>query len=410
MLRIFEQLTEIKANGRQRDKIALLKRYDSPTMRDVLFHAFSPTITFGVGTVKYDSKGPSLTSVAPDIGEFLSLIQRLASRDLTGGDANRAVIHHVNSYPSAYRELVASFFAGKMSIGCDCEIINKALPGVIPVFGVQLAREFCPDHMSYPAFVSAKLDGMRCLLFVTYAGVKLLTRTGKPIECLQHIENAFATMPLGVYDGELLHEGGNFAETISICRKSTPSQDSMLVQFHVFDYIPLPEWDSPITPAKLRFHRLDEIYERYISTTVNKPAWFVVQHTVVKNSVELARFHDIMIGSGWEGTMVQFDKPYSKKRTYDLMKLKEFTSTEAQVISVEPGTGKYKKMMGALVCEDTKSRVVFKCGSGFSNGERALPPEHWIGRVIEVKYQELTDDNKPRFPTFLRLRDDLTKE
>lgn len=409
MLRFFEQLAEIKANGRQRDKIALLKRYDSPTLRDLLFHAFSPTVTFGVGTVNYDPKGPSIGSV-PGVGEFLSLIQRLSSRALTGNDAQYTVIAHINSYPAAYREMVASFFAGRLSIGCDCEIINKALPGVIPMFGVQLAREFSVDHMSYPAYVSAKLDGMRCLLFVTYAGVKLLTRTGKAIECLPHIEQAFEKCPIGVYDGELLHENGVFADTISVCRRAAPSEDSILIKYHVFDYIPLPEWDSPVTPAKLRFQRLTEINDRYTGTCIGKPAWYVVPHTLVKNSLELSHFHDNMIASGWEGTMIQFDKPYAKKRTYDLMKLKEFTSTEATVIDFKYGTGKYKGMLGSLVCQDTKTGVVFDCGSGFSDLERKLNPDYWLGRVIEVKYQELTEDGKPRFPTFLRLRDDLTAQ
>lgn len=409
MLTIFDQLAQIKAAGRTREKIALLKRFDSPTMRDTLFYGFSPTVAFGIGRIKLDPLA-SLIPTEPSTLEFLVLAQNLIERKIVSALATVAVTRHVMGYPPELRGLVIDLFAGKLAIGCDAEVINKALPGSIPVFGVQLAREFNPDQMQYPAFASEKLDGMRCLLFVTYAGVKLLTRTGKAIDSLPHIAAAFSRLPLGVYDGELLHQNGLFADTISICRKSEPVADSQHVRFHVFDYINLPEWDNPVSPAKDRFHRLGEIFSKYLSTNPESIAWVVVEHYVVKNSLDLSLLHDKFIAADFEGTMIQFDRPYNKKRTYDLMKLKNFLSTEATVGGYRDGTGKFKGMMGALEVIDTKTQVVFRCGSGFSVVERKLPKEFWLGKVIEIQYQELTKDNVPRFPTFLRLRDDLTNQ
>ena len=408
MLTIFEQLAQVKATGRTRDKLAMLKRYDSPTLRDALFFAVSPTVAFGVGRVKTDLDSPALTS-PPSVGEFLALAQDLIERKAVGTQATDRVIAHAARYPALYRELVIDLFAGKLSIGCDAETVNKAFPGVIPVFGVQLAREFSTDHMTYPAFVSSKLDGMRCLLFVTYAGVSLLSRTGKSIVSLPHISAAFEKLALGVYDGELLHDNGVFADTVSICRKLEPPEGYESVRLHVFDYVPLHEWSKPTTPAKQRFLRLDEIYKKYLAEHDNSQdySWFVVEHEVIRNNQELSRFHDLMIESGYEGTMIQFDRPYSQKRTHDLMKLKNFTSTEAVVIGIEPGAGKYKKVMGACHVRDTKSGVVFKCGSGFSDAERGMG-DFWLDKIIEIKFQELTKDNVPRFPTFLRIRGDLT--
>jgi len=234
------------------------------------------------------------------------------------------------------------------------------------------------------------------------------SRLGNRIECLPHIENAFVKLPLGVYDGELLHENGNFSDTLSVCTRHAPSDGSASIRFHVFDYIPMAEWDNPITPANQRFARLAEIEKRYLSTLTSTPVWYVVPHVLVNNSIELATLHTRFTASGYEGTMIQFNKPYNKKRTYDLMKLKNFLSTEAEVIGVHAGTGKFKGMIGALQCRDIKTQVEFKCGCGFSVEERSMPPDYWLGSVIEVQYQELTKDNKPRFPTFLRRRDDLT--
>jgi DNA ligase-1 len=105
--------------------------------------------------------------------------------------------------------------------------------------------------------------------------------------------------------------------------------------------------------------------------------------------------------------MVQFNKPYNKARTYDLMKLKDFLSNEAEVLGVYPGTGKFRGMLGALRCRDTKTQREFKCGTGFSVEERRMPYDYWLGSVIEVQYPKII---KRSSPTFLRRRDDLTGE
>jgi len=43
----------------------------------------------------------------------------------------------------------------------------------------------------------------------------------------------------------------------------------------------------------------------------------------------------------------------------------------------------------------------FSVGTGFSDAERKDPPP--IGSVITFRYQELTPDGVPRFPSYVRL-------
>jgi len=57
---------------------------------------------------------------------------------------------------------------------------------------------------------------------------------------------------------------------------------------------------------------------------------------------------------------------YERKRSGFLLKVKKFDDDEATIIGYEEGTGKYKKMMGAVRVKNKKG-VEFKIGSGFND-------------------------------------------
>jgi DNA ligase-1 len=83
--------------------------------------------------------------------------------------------------------------------------------------------------------------------------------------------------------------------------------------------------------------------------------------------------------------------------------VKTFHDAEARVIDHAPGTGKHKGRLGALVCE-LADGVTFNVGTGFSDREREAPPA--IGALITFRYQELSNDGVPRFPSYVGERID----
>ena len=97
------------------------------------------------------------------------------------------------------------------------------------------------------------------------------------------------------------------------------------------------------------------------------------------------------------------DAPYVTGRSDVLLKLKPLLDTEAVVVAHVPGKGKHSGKMGALWVE-TPSGVRFKLGTGFSDAVRANPPI--IGTQVTYTYRDLTPNGKPRFASFLRVRDD----
>ncbi len=82
-------------------------------------------------------------------------------------------------------------------------------------------------------------------------------------------------------------------------------------------------------------------------------------------------------------------------------------TAEAVVIGHEPGKGKHKGRVGALLCKLPNGKQ-FSVGTGLSDAERQAPPA--IGETITFRYQELTDGGIPRFPSYLGVRHDLPKK
>lgn len=68
------------------------------------------------------------------------------------------------------------------------------------------------------------------------------------------------------------------------------------------------------------------------------------------------------------------------------------------------GEGKYKNSFGSLTCKNDEG-VTFDIGSGFSEAERKNPPA--IGAKITYKFQEITKGGKPRFPVYMRLKEEI---
>jgi DNA ligase 1 len=112
-----------------------------------------------------------------------------------------------------------------------------------------------------------------------------------------------------------------------------------------------------------------------------------------------------VVAAGGEGLMLhRAEAPYHGGRSTDLMKVKMWLEADAEVVGYLPATGKYQGWMGAMEVKaagGTRLRI----GTGFSDAERQNPPP--VGSIITYHYTGVTRDGLPRFPVFLRVRQDL---
>ena len=225
-------------------------------------------------------------------------------------------------------------------------------------------------------WMSEKLDGVRAI----WTGTDFISRSGKVFPAPAEMR---AAMPSGVaIDGELFGGRGKFQTSIGKIRRGIWDG----ITFKAFDTIT----EEPFEARQATLMALD------------LPAWFeVVEQVECLSKAHLEQYEQNLVEQGAEGVMLR--KPqslYQHKRSSDLLKIKRFQSDEAEVIGYEQGTGKHANRVGALVAKFAGQ--VFKLGTGLTNEERENPPA--VGSIVTFSFFELTDGGKPRFPSFVGVR------
>jgi len=101
---------------------------------------------------------------------------------------------------------------------------------------------------------------------------------------------------------------------------------------------------------------------------------------------------ELYAGNGMEGAMLKSPDHIYKvgKRVNDCIKLKPRHTVDLLCIGIEDGEGKYDGMIGSLLLKDSKGMVV-SAGSGLVDEQRKLPKEYFIGKVVEIYYEQILD-------------------
>jgi len=251
-------------------------------------------------------------------------------------------------------------------------------------------------------YMQPKLDGVRCLFTKNGA----YSRTGKKFKNLAHIEKDlkafFSKSPNTVLDGELYnHElRDDFEKIISLVRKQKPKKQDRIeaenfIQYHVYDVVQAKSYG-------LRYGYLlkKKIYNEHIK---------LVDSVTVKNMTRARRQHQKFLDKGYEGSILRLDKKYVQKRSWHLMKFKDFHDAEATIIGYEEGKGKRKGTLGKWYMEDEEG-IKFGCppGKGYTYKDMAAMTKnihHYIGKTATFTYFERTKAGSYRHPLFKGLRD-----
>lgn len=235
-------------------------------------------------------------------------------------------------------------------------------------------------------WLSEKLDGVRAW----WDGKRFISRLGNPYFAPDWFVAGLPEFPL---DGELWLGRKQFQRCVSIVRRQDRSQHWENIRYLVFDAPALAE----------PFEQRQEHCRAWFASQSPPYAQFHVHESCRGKEhldVELARVEAL----GGEGLMLREPgSHYVAGRSTTLLKIKSFLDTEARVTGYVKGAGRHLARVGALEVE-LRNGTRFSVGTGLSDAERKGPPP--IGSVVGVRYQELSDDGVPRFPTYLGIRED----
>lgn len=250
---------------------------------------------------------------------------------------------------------------------------------------IMLLNEYKDENLS-GWYISEKLDGVRGV----WDGKELKSRGGYKFN---YPSNFTACFPSNALDGELYTKKGDFENITSITSKMSENDAWSKIKFYIFD----------IPDINVSF---DKKYKKMKEFAKNCENIKVIEQRVAKNNYEVFKFLDDVVKNGGEGVVAREPNlVYESTRSNKILKIKKFKDSECEVVKINNGSGKYNNAMGSLDCKDIKSGNIFKIGSGFSDKIRKNPPK--IGQIITYKYQNLTKNKKPRFPVFLRFRDEI---
>ena len=268
-----------------------------------------------------------------------------------------------------------------------------------------LAHKFDDSRVDWskPVYIQPKLDGVRCLF--TKDGA--YSRAGNKFMNLAHIEAElipfFNERPDFVLDGELYNHNlkNDFEKIISLVRKQKPTADDRLearklVQFHVYDYI-----DGKYDSYKRRMQSL-------VTSDLYCPSIQYVPAKLVDSYNYARTIHATFLSDGYEGSIIRLDGVYKHGRSYDLMKFKDFSDTEATITGYEEGKGKRQGTLGKFLMTDDEG-VQFGCppGKGYSYNDLSkmlLNIHDYIGQRATFTYFQRTQAGSYRHPLFKTLR------
>lgn len=326
-----------------------------------------------------------------------------------------------------YQTFMKEVLTKSYKCGITATSVNKAIKGLIPVFQAQLAHsydKFADKIAGEEIVITQKLDGHRTLMFYDGDKVTFRTRKGHEIKGLNELEaevKSFFPVAVGrsiVIDGEITIADSSvpidkvFQSTSKIIRKDGIKSG---LKFHVFDILPEDEFWSGESTATHQ-ERRDAINHLFAKSSFKPKLVELVEELYRGRDHDMiAKLMKTATDNGWEGLMINLDKPYLCKRNSGLLKVKKFHSGDLEVLSVFEGEGKYKGMLGGITVDFKGTSV--DCGTGFTDYERSY---YWsnqdeiIGKIVEIKYfEESTNQNDSsvslRFPVFQSLRFDKDK-
>ena len=266
--------------------------------------------------------------------------------------------------------------------------------------GIQLCYPFEERRLtnpkfgwSWPVIVQPKLDGdrMRAICLGKISQPLLLSSTERLITSLPHIKEELSIIEENIeLDGEAYCHGMSFENINGIVSRSKNLHDAYdQIFFYVFDIV---SNDS----QAYRYIELLNIFKCYNFKYLKR-----VFGDACNSMSELMKSYKKFLSQGYEGIIIRDIKsPYVRRRSRFVMKFKPKKTDVYKIHDILEGSGEHAGMVGAFICQGFDA-TTFKVSAGeFDHSARK---QIWnnrtqiIGKFLRISYQNLTDNQVPRF-------------
>jgi DNA ligase-1 len=421
-------IEEMNKSTSSNNKIELI-RHCNNNVKKILYYTYNNFLQYNIKP-KVLEKRKDLCNKDTKFNSLFDLLESLNLRLITGHKAIKETNGFIYNNPE-FKNLLYLILDRNLKIRASIKIINKAIPGHIPVFAVALANKFDEktkkkiDLEKDEWYVSRKLDGVRCIIVVNEKGkAKSFSRAGKQFHTLSLVEKEIETLGFKniVFDGEMCIVNEKGDEDFQSIMKEIGRKDHIIENglFQIFDIISIEEFKEKKDSLKLseRIKVLKSILSRNTKTNFIKSL----------NQEKIKSFQDLddrikkASEKGWEGLMLRKNDIYKGKRSNDILKVKTFHDNEYIVKDVMFGTLRYVKdgveieeeMLSGVLIEHKGNNV--RVGSGFSIDQRQYyfnNPNDIVSKEITVQYFEESQNQNGeyslRFPVIKVIHENKRK-
>ena len=414
MFDIFFITKELQNTSKTTDKMGILKREkNNENWKKYLKYTHDPEYVYGIqlGKMKkYLGKGLCNNP----FNELFEVFEYLLENNTGDDDTVKKVVGFIDNQPEELKQFFIESITKKLRMGFNVSSIQKAYPGLVDKFEVQRAKSYV-DHKKKvsgnPFSLSEKKNGIRCITIKKDGVITNLTRQNKVIKGLNEINKEIAQLKDGVYDGELVTKDEPNLRLRNILQETkkivNSDMENKIVNYWIFDYLTIEEFEGEGSK--------DNYFERRDNNPVNNTNFDSVRvipelYRGKDTEIIATLLDDLVDVQGREGLMYYQDKPYVKKRTDNILKVKKKYSSDLKVIGFEEGKGKYKGMLGALLL-DYKG---FPLGcSGMSDELRVEiwnDQNKYLGVIVEVEHEQESQNEggglSLEYPAFIQWRFD----
>lgn len=267
---------------------------------------------------------------------------------------------------------------------------------------VMLAHKYSEKRISFPMYVQPKIDGIRAVW--KHQEKVFRTRNNIIIEGLPTLTKALSTTALEQdLDGEVTVPGQTFNATSGIVRRLSDNihEKEGDAVYTVFDLINGFSFADRLIRVRDIFKSIPELSQEPQTLSLIR----LIKTEIVTHEKEIEQYHINFNEQGYEGSIYRtVSGKYERKRSFNLLKRKDFLLGSGKVIKLNEGEGKYVGMLGAFTVEigSGTDAVQFEIGTGLNDNDRnVFWNKDFIGKTLHFKYQNLSEYRIPRFPVFL---------
>jgi ATP-dependent DNA ligase len=400
---VYKILKELENTPGTNDKQALIElNKENEDLRQFFFMCENPNIMYGLKKIPaYDFKGDFFT-----LGDAMMQLYSFSSREKTGHEAIAHLKMVLEGCTSTNANVIERIIKKDADCGVGYKLVNKVWKKLIPItpyMRCASSNEKNYKRINYPAIIQKKADGLFINNIVKGGKAYHQSRNGKPMDLHGVLDAELTSMLPGkdyvvtgeglVKDGKggfLPRKTGNGIISKAIHGTLSPEEAKMIV-IEVWDIIPFKSWEA----GKFDTYDYEIRYDALLKIFTGEFSKFSVIETEIINSMDEAReYFKGMITRGEEGAILKnLSGKWKNGKSNDCVKMK--IADPADLLCV--GTYPHKKdpnLIGGLNLESSEGIIKVNSGSGLTDFDRQQSPDTYIGKIIEIEYNDITDDKK----------------